>query len=164
MEGARYSRLTYFLHKRNIIRGPRGTDVSVDVLGRCSRSPRLHEQGDSLFCQDVASVRFICFPPQMSSAVATLKCIKSLQLVSQHRLLWISCWSSANMQHFDVFLMFYMPLESRLFSKLIARHEYHDCKFKSNYPETQEDALWFMNVNNQKKKNHVLSSVCKQYK
>lgn len=36
MEGARYSRLTYFLCERNIIWGPWGTDVSEDVLRRCS--------------------------------------------------------------------------------------------------------------------------------
>lgn len=36
MEGARYSRLTYFLpQKKHHLRGM-GTDVSEDVLGRCS--------------------------------------------------------------------------------------------------------------------------------
>ncbi len=81
--------LFYSTQKKHQLRGM-DTDATEGVLRGVATSPCLCEQGDSLLCLDAASVCLVCFFPQMSSAVVTLKFRKCLQSVSQRDLLWLS--------------------------------------------------------------------------
>lgn len=76
MEGARYSRLTYFHCKRNIILGAWAQMCLRMYWGGVLSFPRLCEQGDSLLCLDIACACAWFAFSQMSSAVVTLKFTK----------------------------------------------------------------------------------------
>lgn len=67
MEGSRYSRLTYFSRKRNIILGAWAQMCLRMYWGGVLSFPRLCEQGDSLLCLDLACVCSVClFPNELS--------------------------------------------------------------------------------------------------
>lgn len=90
IEGARYSRLTYFHCKRNIILGAWAQMCLRMCWGGVLSFPRLCEQGDSLLCLDIACACAWFAFSQMSSAVVTLKFTKCSKLVSQCSLWWLS--------------------------------------------------------------------------